>query len=156
MMLQFPYQGALLTGPTPPSLPPLTTIRWRPLVPASVLGPMGARRFFPCALLDPGADDTVFPLAVAELVGVALRPDSGHGLRWRGQGYPLRFGDVELELDDELNTWRWPAVIGFSPAPLRYPILGLAGCLQFFDARFRGQVRIVELETNASYPGTTN
>jgi hypothetical protein len=37
---------------------------------------------------------------------------------------------------------------------MRYPILGNCGCLQFFDARFRGEDRVVEIETNRSYPGT--
>jgi hypothetical protein len=41
-------------------------------------------------------------------------------------------------------------------SPLRYPILGLCGCLQFFDARFLEEKRFVELETNPSFPGTTS
>ncbi|TMQ34592.1 MAG: hypothetical protein E6K70_06850 [Planctomycetota bacterium] len=85
-MLQFAYQDEALGGRPPPSLPASATVRWRPLVPVTLLGPTGRRRFFPRALLDPGADDTVFPLAIAGLIGVALRPDSGHALRWRGQG----------------------------------------------------------------------
>ena len=154
-MLQFPYQDEPLSGPPPPSLPATATVRWRPLVPVTVIGPTGKCRFFPRAVLDPGADDTVFPLALVGLLGVALRADSGHGLRWRGQGYPLRFGDLALELNDGLQVWRWSAVVGFSQASLRYPILGISGCLQFFDARFLGENRIVELESNRSYPGTT-
>jgi hypothetical protein len=63
---------------------------------------------------------------------------------------------VELELSDESGSiYRWPATVGFSSAPIRYPILGNAGCLCFFDALFRGDDRIVELATNHSYPGTT-
>ena len=54
----------------------------------------------------------------------------------------------------EVRIRRWPAVIAFSQAPLRYPILGLSGCLQYFDARYRGEDRIVQLETNRAYPGT--
>ena len=154
-MMQFPYQDEPLNGPLPPSLPATATVRWRPLVPVTLLGPTGKRRLFPRAVLDPGADDTVFPLAVVGLLGVALRPDLGIGLRWRGQGYPLRFGDVALELDEGLQVRRWSAVVGFSPAPLRYPILGMCGCLQFFDARSLGERRIVDLETNQSYPGPT-
>jgi hypothetical protein len=124
-------------------------------VPVNILGPAGKRRFFPRAVLDPGADDTVFPLAVAGLLGVTLRADSGHAVRWRGQSYSLRFGSVELELSDGSQLWRWSAVVGLSQAPLRYPILGVCGCLQFFDARFLGQSQLVELETNPSYGGTT-
>jgi hypothetical protein len=83
-----------------------------------------------------------------------LRPDTVHRVRWRGQLHPLRFGDVELLLTDNGSTWRWPAVVGFSPAPLRYPILGQSGCLQFLNARFLGVDLVVELEANHSYPGT--
>ncbi len=155
-MLRFPYQDEPLSHSPPPSLPATATVRWRPLVPVTIIGPTGKRRFFPRALVDPGADDTVFPLAIAGLIDVVLRPDSGHGLRWRGQGYSLRFGDVTLELNDGQEICQWPAIIGFSQAPLRYPILGICGCLQFFDARFLGQNQFVELETNGSYSGTTS
>jgi len=120
----------------------------------TILSPTGQVRQFGRAVLDPAADDTVFPLDTAGRIGAHLRPDTGHRIRWRGQIHPLRFGAVELELDDGTAVWRWPAVVGFSPAPLRYPILGQAGCLQFFDAWFRGLDRIAELETNRSYPGT--
>jgi hypothetical protein len=154
-MMQFPYQDEPLNGPPPPTLPPAATLRWRPLIPVSIVGPTGKRRYFPRALLDTGADDTVFPLAVLGLIGVAPRRESGHGLRWRGQAFPLRFADVTFELSDHFQVWQWSAVAGFSQAPLRYPILGLCGCLQFFDARFLGASRLVELETNRSYPGTS-
>lgn len=154
-MLRFPYQDERLTGFPPPSLPATATVRWRPLVLVSIVGPTGKRRLFSRAVLDPGADDTIFPLAVSGLIDVSLRADTGHNLRWRGQVFSLRFGDVELELTDGLETCRWSAIVGFSVAPLRYPILGLSGCLQFFDARFLGESHFVELETNASFAGTT-
>jgi hypothetical protein len=104
--------------------------------------------------LGPGADDTVFPLALAGILGVNLRTHIGHALRWRGQAYPLRFGDVELELSDGIQICRWPAVIGFSQTPLRYPILGLSGCLQYFDATYLGEDRFVQLEANRSFGGS--
>ena len=99
-MIEFRYQDEPLTGPPPPSLPPASTVRWRPLVPVRIFGPAGKQRVFSRAVLDPGADDSVFPLAVANVLAVNLRAPSGHGLRWRGQAYALRFGDAELELSD--------------------------------------------------------
>jgi hypothetical protein len=99
-MLQFPYQAEPLGGSAPPSLPTAATYRWRPLVPVTILGPTGTHRFFPRAVLDPGADDTVFPLAFAPFLAVTLLADSSHGLRWRGQFHAMRFGHVELELSD--------------------------------------------------------
>ncbi len=152
-MLSFPYQGEPITGPTPPSLPSGATIRWRPLVPVRVIGPGGRSLLFTRAVFDPCADDTVLPLSLVTVLGIALRPDSGHVVRWRGQAHSLRFGDVELELaDDKGEVWRWPAVVSRSAAPMRYPILGTCGCLQFFDAQFRGEDRIVKIEANPSYP----
>ncbi len=154
-MLRFPYQEELLTGPAPPSLPAGATRRWRPLVPVDLVTPAGLLVHFDRALLDPGADDTVFPIAAAQKMGVPLRPDTGHRVRWRGQSHPLLFGDVELILSDGTGECRWPAVVAFSPASIRYPILGISGCLEFFDARFLGADRFAELEPNRSYPGTT-
>jgi hypothetical protein len=37
---------------------------------------------------------------------------------------------------------------------MHYPILGTCGCLQFFDSRFLGEDRLVEIETNRTFPGT--
>ncbi len=154
-MLSFPYQDEPLGGSPPPSLSSGTTVRWRPLVPVRVIGPGGQSRSFTRAVFDPCADDTVLPLGLAAVLSIPLRPDTGHVVRWRGQTHPLRFGDVELELSDDTGAvWRWPAIVGFSPAPMRYPILGTCGCLQFFDAQFRGGDRMVDIETNRSYPGT--
>lgn len=120
-MLQVAYQDEPLSGPPPPSLPSSSAVRWRPLVPVLIVGLTGKQRFFSRAVLDPGADDTVFPLAIANLLGVSLHAPTGHGLRWRGQAHPLRFGNVDLELSDGIEVRRWPAVIAFSPAPPRRP-----------------------------------
>jgi hypothetical protein len=151
-MLVFPYLTEPLGGPAPHSLAAGATERWRPLVPLSAIGPKGLVRQFGRALVDSGADDTVLPLAVVGRLGVALLPDTGHRIRWRGQPHPLRFGRVVLGLSDGQTTYEWPAVVAFSPAPIAYPLLGNAGCLEFFDVRFRGAARVVELVPNGSYP----
>jgi hypothetical protein len=39
---------------------------------------------------------------------------------------------------------------------MTYPLLGLAGCLEFLDARFRSADRLAELETNRLFPGSTS
>ena len=141
-MLRFPYPSELVG----------VAVRWRPVARVNIVGPRGSRRYK--ALFDPGSDDTVFPLAIVPRIGASLRPDTGERLRWRGQVYPLRFGDVELELTDSVSVWRWPATVGFSTAPIQYVLLGTRGCLQFCDAMFRGDDRFVELEPNRSYPGS--
>ncbi len=155
-MLTFPYQDEAISGSPPPSLPSSALVRWRPLLPIVLFGPTGQRQLFLRALVDTGSDETVFPMAMALSLGINLHPQTSHGLRWRGQGYPLRFGAAALELTDGIRTMRWNAVVGFSPAPIRYPLLGLAGCLQFFDVRFRGADRLVEIAPNFAYTGTVN
>jgi hypothetical protein len=108
------------------------------LVPVTIIGPGNASFSFERAILDTGADDTVFPIDVAKRRGIPLKPLTGRGLRWRGQLNAMRFGDVELALADANSICQWRTVIGFTPATIRYPILGQAGCLLFFGARFLG------------------
>lgn len=127
--------------------------RWRPLVPVRIFGPTQRKCWFPRALIDTGADDTIFPMHAATLAGVRLRPPAASVVRWHGQAYPIQFGDVELELRDGRTALRWPAIIAFSVAPLRYPLLGQRGCLQYLDATFLGDAQLVELVANRSLPG---
>jgi len=103
--------------------------------------------------MDSGADDTIFPLDVATQLGVVLLPPTGHAMRWRGLQHLLRYGRVELELVDEAGAaLRWPAIIAFTPVNIRYPLLGVAGCLEYVDAKFLGKERRVELEPNDLLP----
>ena len=83
MNLRFPYLDEPLHGPPPPLLPSTTTLRWRPLVPVTVIGPNGQSFSFGRALVDPGADDTILPLDVVNLLGVALN------VRFLGADYRL-------------------------------------------------------------------
>ncbi len=153
MILRFPYLSEPLFGPPAPTLPAGARSRWRPLVPLTVQGPNGRSVVFGRALVDPGADDTVLPLDAAELLAVSFYPATTHSLRWRGQRYPLRYGHVTLEIaDDEGNVLAWPAVAAFTTAPVRYPLLGICGCLEFLDATFHGAEHLIELQTNASFP----
>ena len=153
MILRFPYLEEPIQGAPPPSLPQSVQMRWRPLVPVGVHGPVGKSLALGRALLDSGADDTILPLDVATLLGVQLLPLTGHAMRWRGQRHTLQFGAVELELVDEVGiALCWAAVVGFSAANLRYPLLGIAGCFCFFDVRFLGKNKMVEIEPNDSFP----
>ena len=151
-MLQFPYLEELLTGPAPYSLPASVNFRYRPLVPLTIAGPL-RRRTVNRAVVDTGSDDTVFPLDTMLLIGAVALPDRGHRIVWGGKRYHLQFAQVRLVLADDTSTYSWPATVAFSPAPLRYPLLGVASCLQYFDARFLGADRTLELEANWTYPG---
>jgi hypothetical protein len=155
VILRFPYLEESFQGSAPPSLPSSAHGRWRPLIPITVYGPAGASLSFGRTLLDTGADDTIFPLDVATQLAILLLPSSAHAMRWRGQRYPLRFGAMELALVDDVGTTvRWTATVAFSAAAMRYPLLGVAGCLQYFDAKFLGKDRVIELEPNDLLPAT--
>jgi hypothetical protein len=119
----------------------------------TISGATGGSALFPRALLDSGADDTIFPLDVAVQLGVSLLPATGHAMPWRGQQQPLRYGNVVLQFADAAgNLLRWPAVIAFTTVNIRYPLLGIAGCLEYLDARFLGKLREVEVEANDAFP----
>ncbi len=66
----------------------------------------------------------------------------------------VRYAAVELRLTDGQEFRRWPAWVAFTAAHLKHPLLGFAGCLQFFGAFFRGDREEVELAVNALYPGS--
>lgn len=124
-----------------------------PLIHASLVGPAATvtRR----VLLDTGSDDTVFPESVAKLAGIDLSgAPTGMGTGIGRVSLPLRYVQVVLRISDGHEYREWPAWVGFAPARLVDPILGFAGCLQFFDADFRGGREEVELAVNPLYPGT--
>src|SRR5436305_13942895 len=99
-------------------------VRPRPVVPVTLIGPSNSR--VRDALLDPGADDTVFPESLAAVIGI----DLSHAPRGTGAGVgasksnvPLRYAQVTLRLESQGERHEWPAWGGFPPAPLRRPSL---------------------------------
>ena len=130
------------------------TVRPRPLIDVSLIGPKDTRILQ--AILDTGADDTVFHESWAAKLGIDLSnaPVGLGNVATSGGTILLRYAPVTLRLTDGQERREWTAIVGFTSAPLIYPMLGFAGCLQFFDATFRGDIEIVELTPNALYPGT--
>lgn len=156
MILHFPYQAQPIAGFAPPSLTAGTRHRWRPFLPVTIRSlQTGRTQTIQRAVADTGADDTIFPLQLAPNLGVTLivGPQSTT-IRWRGTTYPMQYGRVELELRAGLRCFSWQAIVAFSPALIPYPLLGQAGCLQFFNADFRGEDCVLGLEPVRSFPGT--
>jgi hypothetical protein len=128
--------------------------RPKPLVPITVMGPTNTRVIQ--GLLDTAADDTVFPESLATLLGIDLTnaPEAeASGIA----GLPaarLRIVQVTLRLATASEQREWPALVGFTAATMRFPLLGFAGVLQFFHADFRGDREEVELTINSRYPGS--
>jgi hypothetical protein len=127
--------------------------RPRPVIPLCIIGP--ADTWVGNGLLDTGADDTVFPDSTAANIGLDLtNAPGGSGAGAAASPVALRYAEVTLRLTAQQEQREWRAWVGFTAAPLRFPLLGYAGFLQFFDALFRGSNEEVELTVNALYPGT--
>jgi hypothetical protein len=119
----------------------------------TVVGPTDTR--VRDGLLDPGADDTVFPDSLAAPLGVDLtNAPSGQGAGSTMAAVPLRYAQVYLRITDGREFREWPAWVGFTPARIYRPLLGFAGFLQFYSAHFHGDREEVELTVNSLYPGT--
>jgi hypothetical protein len=152
-MLQILYMPRPIKPPTPPNHPPGTTYRYRPILPVTLVGPAD-RRHGTHAVVDTGSDDCLFPIGFLARIGGTPCPETGHHVTWRGSTYPILYANITLMLADDTSTYTWPTIVAFTPAPIKHSLLGIAGCLQYFDARFRGADRTVELEANWTYPGT--
>jgi hypothetical protein len=152
--MKFPYQSSFIIGAAPPSFAPGSTLRWRPFAPVNILHPVTKiRRQFNRALMDTGADQTVFPERLLTTLGLTPIPAPGQAMVWRGVSYPMKFAEAQLVLTDGVEEYRWNAVVGFSSAPIPYIVLGQAGCLDFFNVHFFGYDRYTEIEKNAAFPG---
>jgi hypothetical protein len=129
------------------------TERPRAVFSATLVGPTGASS--QDSLLDTGADDTVFPLKLAGQLGIDLaNAPTGTLGGIGGTVGAVLFALVTLRITDGKEFCEWPARVGFTAAPLKRPLLGFAGFLQFFRAVFDGDLEEVELTTNRRYPGT--
>lgn len=127
--------------------------RPRPLIPVTLI--VRGRTHLTMGLLDSGADDTVFPDSVAATLGIDLSAATGgtaEGIG--GLPVPLRYVNLTLRIADNNERREWPAVVAFAPLPNQLPLLGFAGFLQYFTACFHGDLKFVELTTNALYPGS--
>jgi len=151
MTLRFPYKLVQM-GRSIPSLGG-RTVRPRPRVLVHLAGPLASTSRY--ALLDTGADDTIFPDTVAALLGVDLDQAPIGSARGVGTGaIGIKYAAISMRLHDGLHTCEWPAIVGFTSAQINFPLLGFAGCLQFFIATFHGDREEVELAVNGLYPGT--
>lgn len=152
-MFSYPYLPERVYGNSPPSLPAGSRFHWRPLIPVKVRTSSGVVLHYHRALLDSGSQDTLLPLDAAIFAGISLFPDAGHIVRWRGTAYPLRFGRVEFQIEEAGMECRWSATIAFAAMLMPYPILGVAGFLEYFDTNFRGADHLLELFPNRNFPG---
>jgi hypothetical protein len=113
----------------------------RPEIPIRVYGPAGAAELL--ALVDTGADNSVFPLSIAHDLGIQTTPGRGpSATAFGGQQIALSFADVVLELSQDDAEFRWLGRLYFADFPdgtEKAVILGHEGFLDYFTATFDGE-----------------
>ncbi len=91
------------------------THRFRPVIEIGIIGP-GNALVFGRAILDSGADDTVFPISWADRLGIDLtNAPLGKATAANGTSFQYRYAEVGLQLTtdaDEKITWK--AIVGFA------------------------------------------
>jgi hypothetical protein len=128
-------------------------VRPRPVITVTVVGPTGTA--VREGILDPAADDTVFPDAMATILGLDLtNAPLGEASGVGKIPVALRYAEVTLRITDGREQRQWQARVGFTTVPLNRALLGFAGFLQFYTAVFRGDLEEVELTVNSLYQGT--
>jgi len=139
-----PYRVRLYRGE------PFVTV-WRPMVQTLLHGPLGTAKLN--ALLDCGADQTMFPRQFADALGIAVddsRPGNVRGVG--GAALTVHPGHAELEIRDGRQGYRWPSTIQFGPG--NHVLLGQLGCLEFFVATLDHHGRLLTLTPNSAFPGS--
>ena len=127
--------------------------RPRPIIPLTLIVPNRTKLLI--ALLDTGAEDTVFPESYAAQLGIDLtNAPVGEAQGVGSRPIPLRYANLTLRIADNNEQREWPAIVAFAPLQGRLPMLGCASFLQYFTACFHGDLEFVELTVNALYPGT--
>jgi hypothetical protein len=128
--------------------------RYKPVIPITVIGPKSQETSL--ILVDSGSDEIVFPIDLAIRLGIDLTLASKGSSVGVGTGQPvaLLFAPVILLLDDNVETCRWRAAVGFTQAPLRFPLFGIAGGLEHFRTTLDVVDREIILTAKLSVPTT--
>lgn len=105
--------------------------------------------------MDTGADETLLPLSLAELLAVELEDTTSQAKGISGDQLMVHHGDVEFEIAGEGQTVRWRSTVGFvafTSSDDEVIVLGHSGWLDYFTATFDGENAELELIPNALIP----
>lgn len=126
----------------------------RPIIPVRIFGQSAFGHY--AALVDTGADNTIFPKRIADDLGIELQAGLGpDATAFGGQTISLLFGDIELELEEQQERVRWKARVqfyDFADPEDEMLILGHAGFLDYFSAMFDGEQGLLSLTPNSTLP----
>jgi len=144
-MIQFPYEPARIIAHNGKQ----AELIYRPIALIRVIGPAGQRDL--TGLVDTGADATLIPATFASLLGIPLNDnDKEDILGLGGSSTTIWYAQVNLEVLTPGGGPRWSARVGFYLGSK--PILGHAGFLDHFTARFNGRAKTLTLTPNGTAP----
>ena len=126
----------------------------RPVITVQIAGPQAAARWD--ALVDTGADETLLPLSLSQLLGVDLdgRPTS-QAAGISGDKLTIHYGEVSLQISSENETIEWRDMVGFvdfQDVEDEVIVLGHGACLDYFTAIFDGERAELTLQANGLLP----
>jgi hypothetical protein len=126
----------------------------RPVITIRIIGPKSEARWD--ALVDTGADETLFPISLANLLGVELdQRQTSEAAGISGDRLKIYYGEVDIQIELDQQTVAWRTVVGFvdfGSVDDEVIILGQGGCLDFFTATFDGEQAELELVPNSLLP----
>lgn len=126
----------------------------RPVITIRILGPKSDTLWD--ALVDTGADETLLPLSLADLLGVELdEAATSQAAGISGDKLTIHYGDVEFQMEsgNDMATWRTTVgFVEFGSADDEVIVLGHGGCLDYFTANFDGENAELELTPNSLLP----
>lgn len=148
--MKFPYSAIVSFDPDTGE--PMLLLR--PEIEIRIWGPNGFRNYL--ALVDTGADNTIFPRSAATALGIPLRPPrGGQSKSFGGHIVAIELGDAEMEISSTGESYRWPQRLHFydtSGEDEEVAILGHVGFLEFFTATFDGKSAWLELVPYGTFP----
>ena len=126
----------------------------RPEIPLQMIGPAGRQTHL--ALVDSGADYTIFPITIARTLGIELGDVVDRVLiAYGGQRLDARPGRVRFQLCDPEQTEPsivWDDEVLFLEGSDEGVVLGHDGFLNYFTAKFDGSLGTLELTANDLLP----
>ncbi len=144
-MIQFAYESQQVRARSGTGV----DLVYRPKARIRIDGPKGTDEL--SALVDTGADETLLPVDLAERLGLELRDEARTViLGIVGNSTPIWYAQVNLEVLRPGGGPRWSARVGFYLGAK--PILGHAGFLDHFTAKFNGRAKTLTLTPNGTTP----
>jgi predicted aspartyl protease len=126
----------------------------RPVITLQIAGSLAHAQWD--ALVDTGADETLLPFSLAEVLGVELdRELTSIAAGISGDALTIHYGEVQFQISQESETISWSALVGFvefGSSDDELIVLGHGGFLDYFTATFNGELAELDLVANELLP----